>query len=214
MRMKAWEIINYTYLIINKMGEAAIIDPAWNLNMIVEIMAEKHLKLKLVLLTHSHYDHINLVETIYKQYKPDFYISRKERQYSGFDCHNLKVFEDGERIWLHDIPITSFVTPGHTPGSSIFYVPNTLFTGDTLFAEGCGNCLFPGGCPSLMFDSIQKIKRLINKDTIILPSHAFSVPPGQTYEYVRKNNLYLNIDDRETFVSFRMRNNFVKREFI
>ncbi|WP_347836740.1 hypothetical protein [Gracilibacillus sp. JCM 18860] len=50
------------------------------------------------------------------------------------------------------------------------------------------------------------MKREIKNDVCIFPGHSFGMPPGQTMEHLRKNNIYLQLN-REHFIKFRMRKN-------
>lgn len=215
LRMQRREIINYTYLLIDsKQREAAIIDPAWELDKITNAISLYGVTVSSIMLTHYHYDHINLVEELLDLYHCEVYIGLDEINYYNFKCRNLQPLFDGGAIPLDNDNIISIETPGHTKGSMCFLINNKLFTGDTLFMEGCGACDMKGGNASDMFDSVQKIKRFVDSNTLIYPGHCFLLPVGKRYDEVLENNIYLQLDDKERFVEFRMRKNQKQLRFI
>ncbi|WP_268964163.1 MBL fold metallo-hydrolase, partial [Paenibacillus sinensis] len=79
---------------------------------------------------------------------------------------------------LGDTQITCILTPGHTYGSACYLTSDHLFTGDTVFIEGCGLCDTVGGDPEQMFHSIQRIKSAINPMVQIFPGHSYGKNPG------------------------------------
>jgi glyoxylase-like metal-dependent hydrolase (beta-lactamase superfamily II) len=97
------------------------------------------------------------------------------------------------------------LTPGHTAGGVCYLIENNLFSGDTLFAEGCGYCSGRGADPRAMFHSLQLLKRTIAPQTLVFPGHSYGQLPGQTFGSLLKNNIYLAFDDERKFVQFRMR---------
>lgn len=209
LKMQRREIINYTYLLIdNQKAEVLIIDPSWELNKIKEIIERRDLTVASVLLTHYHYDHINLVDDIIDHYDCSIYIGLEEINYYNFKCKNMEPLIDREKLPFGNTSILCLETPGHTRGSMSFLVNNAFFTGDTLFIEGCGACDAKGSDPQSMYYSLQKIKTYVNDDTAIYPGHSFHLPVGQTYRTVYENNIYLQLMEKEKFVDFLMRKTF------
>ncbi|WP_127530138.1 MBL fold metallo-hydrolase [Paenibacillus kobensis] len=206
LRLHSEPFINYSYLIVDtRTREAAVIDPAWELNPIRSLIASKGAVLKSILLTHSHHDHTNLVKPLVSLYGCDVHISRDEAAFYSFRCDRLTTFEDGQQIRIGDTAITCILTPGHSYGGACFAAEGSLFTGDTLYIEGCGICTTAGGDPEAMFDSIQRIKTIVQPETRIYPGHSFGMPPGCTFDQLEERNIYYSIDKKEAFVSFRMR---------
>jgi len=130
----------------------------------------------------------------------------REAGYYGFRCPNLRLFEDLDRLRVGDTLADCLHTPGHTAGGSCFLLPGHIFTGDTLFTEGCGICHAPGGCPHAMYRSLQRIKKRVDREVQVHPGHSFGKEPGQTLGHLMRNNIYLQLEDEDDFVSFRMRN--------
>ncbi|WP_234025574.1 MBL fold metallo-hydrolase [Bacillus paralicheniformis] len=201
-------IINYNYIIVDlQSGRSAIVDPAWNMGLITSIFREIGTEPDIVLLTHSHYDHVNLVDEFTECYDVKVYMSRMEISNYGFASQNLIPVEDEDIIHLGGTSITCLLTPGHTAGGMSFLLKGSMFTGDTVFIEGCGVCDMPGGSPEQMFSSIQKIKRLVSPSVRIFPGHSFGKEPGYPISYLLENNMYFLIDEQSHFVNFRMRKN-------
>lgn len=197
---------NYSYLIIdNSYNHAFIVDPAWDLREIIKILNSTNSTLKAILLTHSHYDHVNMVKQLIELYDAKVYMSKKEAEYYRYFCENLYMLEDMEDIFIGNTKVTCLLTPGHTLGGMCFWTGECLFTGDTIFIEGCGLCSGPGGSARQMYDSIQKIKHLMPSSIRVYPGHSYGKEPGQTIYDLYRENIYFQIDDEQCFVDFRMR---------
>lgn len=205
IKVSCARFINNSYVIISDNLEACLVDPAWEFEKIVNFLRENNLNLKFILLTHSHYDHINLANKIALLFNIKVYMSRREILFSNFKCHNLKGLSDYDKIYLENLEITCILTPGHSPGSMCFKLEDNLFTGDTLFIEGCGLCDTEGGSIKDMFRSIKKITSIVNENTRIFPGHSFKFEPGYEYKYVKNKNVYLQIDSETTFIKVKSR---------
>jgi hydroxyacylglutathione hydrolase len=197
---------NYTYLLVDKAtNDAAVIDPAWEPETIIGAIRSLDVHLKTVLLTHSHFDHVNLVQQISREFDPVVYMSQSEIDYYKYACASLEAIQNETIIAVGQTRIKAIHTPGHTHGSFCYIANGSAFTGDTLFTEGCGACDFDGGCPHDMFRSLQTLKAALPGDTVVYPGHSFGKDPGQRFSYLMQNNIYLNIDNESRFVDFRMR---------
>lgn len=201
-------IINYCYIIVdNESKSALIVDPAWEINKIVGKLTDMDVHLKGILLTHSHYDHVNLVDPLIKKYNPEVYMSQKEIDCYGFRCRNLNELRDLDKIDMNKTEVTCLLTQGHTAGGVCYMLQDSLFTGDTIFIEGCGMCMGKGASAEQMFESVQRIKNTVSHYISIYPGHSFGIEPGRTLGYLIKENIYFQIDNKRYFVNFRMRKN-------
>ncbi len=197
---------NYCYIIFDKKTrEAVIVDPSWELDKIIDKLNQLNVQLKAIFLTHSHYDHVNLVEPLLDMYRPQVYMSKIEIDYYRYRCNNLVELYDMDWINIGAAKFLCIHTPGHTAGGMCYFLPDELFTGDTIFIEGCGLCDTKGGLPEQMFESIQRIKSIIPTHVKVYPSHSYGLPPGQKLQQLLKDNIYFNIDNKEYFINFRMR---------
>ena len=199
---------NYSYLILDDASQTAlIVDPAWQKKIIDQTLHQYDVTLAAVLLTHSHFDHGNLTSHLVDKYNCVVTMSKIEIDYYDFRSPNLLAIEDFTSFSLGGTQILPILTPGHTKGSLCYLIEDNLFTGDTLFSEGCWLCWGKGADPYAMYDSIQYLKRVLKISTRIYPGHSYGEKPGQTFGKLMKNNIYLLTKDRDFFVKFRMRDN-------
>ncbi len=171
-----------SYLIWDSISqEAAIIDPVFDYDsvsgkvnthsadLILTFSAENNLKIKYILETHAHADHlsgapyiktktgakiaigkdINLVQEIFR---PMFNIQADE---TDFDI----LLSPKKDLYLGKILIKTMPTPGHTPACVSYKIEDSIFVGDTLFMPdyGTARCDFPGGSADDLYDSVQFI---------------------------------------------------------
>lgn len=199
---------NYCYLIIHVLSkEAILIDPAWEIDKI-KIAIETHkVNLIAILLTHHHLDHVHLANTLAEEYSVPVRMSRIEIDYYNFSCSHLVPIDHPHEFNMGKIKVLPLSTPGHTKGAICYWINNDLFTGDTLFIEGCGLCFGKGSDPEAMFDSLSQLKMVLPAETRIYPGHSYGQEPGQPFARLLENNIYLSFTQREQFVAFRMRKN-------
>jgi hydroxyacylglutathione hydrolase len=166
------------------------------------------------LLTHHHQDHTVLANELAEVHDAIVLMSKTEIDFYGFHCSKLMALQREGYISLGSIKVDVLFTPGHTAGSQCYHISNTkdnanvehtgwLFTGDTLFVEGCGVCIDRGSSSANLFDSLQKLKLFCDESTLIYAGHSFGLPVGQTYSTVKENNIYLAISNKEQFVLYR-----------
>ncbi|MDQ0492233.1 MBL fold metallo-hydrolase [Paenibacillus brasilensis] len=148
LNTRSYRFSNFIYIIIDKTTRnALIVDPAWKLNIIVDKLNQLDAALQGILLTHSHYDHVNLVAPLEGLFNPYVYMSKAETDYYGFRCNNLQAINDQDKISVGETMVTCMHTPGHTAGGVSYLLKDSIFTGDTIFIEGCGICNSWGGLP-------------------------------------------------------------------
>ena len=203
---------NFTYLVGSRSTrEVAVVDPAWDIDGLLNHIDERGYTLTAALATHYHPDHIGggmgnraiagVTELLAK--KPvKIYAHREEaagvRRVTGISESDLAKVDSGDRLRVGSIEIEFLHTPGHTPGSQCFRVKNTLVSGDTLFIDGCGRVDLPGSDPEQMYHSLQKLKALPD-DTLLLPGHNYSAVPNATMGDTKKTNAYLAVKDLATW---------------
>lgn len=194
---------NYNYIVIDPGSRlAVVVDPAWQVEKIEQALRDAGATLCEVLITHSHPDHINLARQVSETYDCPIRMSMEEIAASRFDAPRLSAIEGTWRVG--GLAIEPILTPGHTPGSVCYRIGDNLFSGDVLFAEGCGMC------PDLdaahaMYASLTDLKRRIAPHTRIYPGHSYGRAPGQTMAQLLKENLYLQFTNPNAFAAFRMR---------
>ena len=194
---------NLIYLIIDTETKySAIVDPAWNLTEVTKYINEHGLILKKILLTHSHNDHVNAIDEILKSIDVQIHINQKESQFWGKKYDVFSLNYGGDIISLGNTEIKSLHTPGHTPGSTCYYVGNKLIAGDTLFVFGCGRCDLHGGNPEEMYHTLKDIKNNLNNDTIILPGHDYSVKKTCTMHEQITGNPFMHFENKKDFINY------------
>lgn len=206
LKVRGPSIRNFSYLVVDRAtGKAAVVDPAWEPETIMGKARELGATVTAVLLTHSHFDHVNGASPLVEQSGADVFMSAREIDQYGFRCDRLNALEEGDAVRVGATEIACLLTPGHTAGGACYLLPDAMFTGDTIFSEGCGICTAAGGSPEDMYRSVGRIKRSIDPRVRIFPGHSFGMEPGRTLGALMLDNIYFQIEDRETFVAWRMR---------
>jgi hydroxyacylglutathione hydrolase len=165
---------NYSYLIIDKKNDTAcVIDPS-EAEPVIEYLENNKIKLKCILNTHHHYDHVGGNQKLKKKYGASIigYKGDKEK------IPGIDILVNDQEFWIYkNFEVKVIHIPGHTLGHVCFYFykEESVFTGDTLFSLGCGKIF--EGTYSQMFDSLMKLKEL-PKNTKIYCGH----------EYTKKNS--------------------------
>ena len=120
-------MLNMVYLIWDKSTkDAAIVDPAWDLTDVLDFINSNNLKLNKILLTHSHHDHVNSIDTLLAEYDLPIYINKVEANFWKKKYDNLITTSSNDSFSLGKSSISSIHTPGHTPGSCCYSFDKTL----------------------------------------------------------------------------------------
>lgn len=208
-------MMNFVYLIgCPETGEAAVVDPAWDVQSILKMAQESGLRIRHILVTHGHPDHINCLEPLLEATNAMIHIHSDEVDYMrevarsfGMSTEfmsgklgNIKTVSDGEKILVGKLSIQCLHTPGHTPGSQCFLVEKCLFSGDTLFVDACGRVDMPGGDPRKMWWSLNHILRALDDETVVYPGHDYGGSPTSTIGEQKQTNPYMRYDSVQQFV--------------
>lgn len=175
---------------------AAIVDPGGSADQILAKIKQNNLDVKLILLTHGHFDHVMGVQDLLSVY-PDLpvYITEADYPeardggqfgYSMGEVASVRFYDEGDTVELGNLKIDVLRTPGHTPGSVTLRVEDVLFTGDTLFCGSCGRTDFPGGSFGDMQRSLKRLADLPGNYRVY-PGHESST----TLDYERKYNPFM-----------------------
>ncbi len=193
---------NFTYLVSDG-RHAVMIDPAWEMDKVRQALSATAARLSAVLITHAHSDHVDLARSVAEEYGCPIWMSHQEIAATGYYAPQLIGIDETPRTIGHML-IEPILTPGHTPGCLCFRIGDNLFTGDVLFAEGCGYCAdLEAACA--MYASLERLKGRIHPQTRIYPGHSYGKPPGQPISQVREDNMYLHFSSPESFAAFRLR---------
>ena len=183
---------NFSYLVgCEKTKECALIDPAWEPDRLLKAVEEKGMKFAAVLLTHTHFDHMEGLENLFRLAGPQkIYVHEAEAANVDQFREQVTAIKDGTTIPIGALSIQCLHTPGHLPGCVCFRVGKFLFTGDTLFVNSVGRTDFPGSNPAEFQRSLDRLKAL-EDDVIVYPGHDYGPTPTSTIGRQKKENPYL-----------------------
>ncbi|MFH1375937.1 MAG: MBL fold metallo-hydrolase [Patescibacteria group bacterium] len=169
------------WILKNAKNEVVVIDPGNAAGKILKKLAGA--KVKWILLTHTHYDHLQALSEVAEKTGGKIAVHKEEAGIVEAGEFNPPSFgrkllpskvaqqlRDGTEIELGDLKIKVLHTPGHTPGSCCFLLGRDLFSGDTLFHRNCGRTDLPGGDAEAMQMSLKKLQELPGR-TIVHPGH-------------------------------------------
>ncbi|WP_024831247.1 MBL fold metallo-hydrolase [Ruminiclostridium josui] len=176
-----------SYMVGNE-NEAILIDAGVPPEKVIAAQKEYNTKIKKIILTHGHIDHILHVDDIVQKTNAMVYIHVDEEQAMTNARFNISAFtgkaktfeskyevlRDGNSVNLGELKFKVILTPGHTPGSICIQIENLLFSGDTLFKFGYGRVDLPNGNFSDIYNSIVEKLFVLPGETIVYPGHGGS----------------------------------------
>ncbi len=198
----AQQMINFVYFIgDHETGETVIVDPAYDIQGLLQILEADGMKCTGVLATHYHPDHVggsmmgyNIggVKELLEHSSVPIHAQQNEAQFiqkvTGIGQNEIIAHEGSDVISVGKIDIELIHTPGHTPGSQCFLVDNCLVAGDTLFLEGCGRTDLPGGDSAALYESLTQRLGKVPDDAILFPGHQYSHAPSASMGETRREN--------------------------
>ena len=162
---------NYSYLIIDEESNiACVVDPS-EADPIIEYLENTQIKLKFILNTHHHYDHVGGNQKLKEKFGASVigYEGDKER------IPGIDIMVNDQETWIYkNFEAKIIHIPGHTLGHICFYFHKDefVFTGDTLFSLGCGKIF--EGTYTQMFNSLMKLKEL-PQNTKVFCGHEYTL---------------------------------------
>lgn len=161
---------NYVFLIIDsETKEALVVDPG-QASETIQVLKARKLKLKSILITHHHADHIDGIRELKEEFQAEVFAPIKNKSQIPFVDHWV---QNNSQIESGNFKMQVMELPGHTLGHIGYYFKNEnwLFSGDVLFGLGCGR-LFEGSFEQ-MFQTLQKIKAL-PPETQVFCAHEYT----------------------------------------
>ena len=199
------EMKNLVYVLEDEVTrQCMVVDPAWDVPSICELITQRNLELQAVLLTHGHFDHTEGLGSLLEWKEVPVYMSPHELIELRPHVPELRETEDNQVLELGDARLYVLHTPGHSPGGQCFYSAPHLITGDTLFVDGCGRCDLSGSDVEHMYASLQRIKALPG-ESIVYPGHDYGHAKQDTLQNQCQKNGYLRCQTEAEFVKKRMR---------
>ena len=192
---------NFVYLIGDlETRQTAVVDPAWNVPAILDAAARDEMVITKILVTHTHFDHINGVEEMMRATDAQVIVHKKETEAIPVEGPSILSVEGGAKIPVGKLELGLMHTPGHTPGSVCFTVHDRLITGDTLFIGGCGRCDLPGGDPELMYKSLTRLKGM-DDHLVVYPGHNYAPEQSAPLGKEKGRNPFLSAPSEEAFLN-------------
>jgi len=189
---------NFTYLIgCPKTKQLALIDCSVPMPLIEQgvqqAQKQGYLNISKVFLTHAHADHVAFLQPVNEKYQPAIYAHRWEfdriKKLTGIELQNF--INPDDTIELGEEKIHCLHTPGHQPSCICFVWRNKIFTGDTLFVEGCGRCDFPESSYDEQLESLRFIANCLPNELEVHPGHNYGSIPYSTIGREKITNRYL-----------------------
>lgn len=208
----AAQMQNFVYLVGDRdTGECLVVDPAWDVDDLVELAGNDGMRITGALVTHYHPDHVGgslfglqvqglarLMEVAPCKAHVHRLEAHGVRVVTGLSAADLVEHDSGDVVEVGGVEVTLLHTPGHTPGSLCFRLQDALVSGDTLFLQGCGRVDLPGGDVDEMYRTLTTRLASLPGNLLLFPGHAYG---GEfaSLERVREVNPYLQVHDLGTW---------------
>lgn len=165
--------------------DAVVVDPGGKADAVIRHAVAKRLKVRAIVNTHAHYDHVGAVAKLKRRFKAPFHLHSSDRKLLNHANLYRKIFDGAcavdipsvdvpldkvKRLSCGKLSLRVIPTPGHTPGSVCLLVEGKLFSGDLLFRGKVGRTDLPGGDRLKLKASLKKVGRL-PKATVVYPGH-------------------------------------------
>ena len=175
---------NYAYLVVcEETGQAGIVDPAEDAP-IVRAVEQEGVNLVAILNTHHHWDHTGGNEALLGRY-PNLEVYGHHSDRGRIDGQTRELNHE-DQFQLGNLDVRVLHNPGHTMGAVSYYIGDAVFTGDTLFAGGCGR-LFEGS-PEMMYTSLNETLGSLPRETRVFFGHEYTESNLKFAQHVEPDN--------------------------
>ena len=198
LQIQVGQMANFTYIIADEeSGEAAVIDPSWDLDKIFQALKKNGWRAKYVINTHTHFDHVLGNEQMAEV------TGAKIVQHKNSQLKKDIAVSDGDTIEIGSIRLRVLHTPGHSKDSMCLLLDDRLiFTGDTLFVGNCGRVDLPGSYAKEMYYSLFGKLAKLDEKLILYPGHNYGSTSISTIGHEKKTNYVLQPKSKEEFLEF------------
>lgn len=198
VQLKTSDMENFSYLVYCPQTlEGAIVDPSMRPQLVLDEAARRKVKVRLLLNTHGHQDHIKGNADILAA--GAIQLAAHPNAVAGADI----ALTEGMQLPIGNSFITVMYTPGHSPGSVVFATADAIISGDTLFVSRCGRADLPGSDVEQLYTSLQRLKKL-EPTTRVYPGHDYGPMPNSTIAWELEHNEFIKCPDLESFIALRM----------
>ncbi|MBF0201725.1 MAG: MBL fold metallo-hydrolase [Desulfamplus sp.] len=181
--------------------EAAVIDPGDDSSRILMTLAQEKLKVKAIINTHGHFDHVGANSKmkevtgapimIHADDAPMLAQLDRTAASFGLSVENSPAADrhlvDGDQVSFGEITLKVIHTPGHSRGGICLYTKGSLFVGDTLFSGSIGRTDLPGGDYNTLISNIKNKLFALPDDTVVYTGHG----PETTLAREKSSNPFL-----------------------
>jgi glyoxylase-like metal-dependent hydrolase (beta-lactamase superfamily II) len=188
----------FAYLIVNADArEAALVDPrADRVEDYVRELAERGLRLRFVIETHTHADHLSGAAELRARTGAEVLIAAPA--VSQVATGRLR---DGDRVTLGGHAIEVIASPGHTDDSISLLADAALLTGDALLVGGAGRTDFQNGSPEALYETLHRRFASLPDELTVYPGHDYAGRTHSTLAQERQTNALLRLTERDRFVA-------------
>jgi hydroxyacylglutathione hydrolase len=212
-QMELGPMQNFVYLVGDRVTKhCVVVDPAWEIDAILDAAAADDMTITGALITHTHQDHVGGsleawgmpgripgVEELLGRIAAKVYVHKAEGEFvKGLGSDLVKV-DNAETLPVGRLTVTFMHTPGHTPGSQCFVVEGHVISGDTLFINSCGRTDLPGSDPAQMYHSLTQRLGALPDDTRLLPGHNYG-GAASTIGAQKSENPFMRFDSLGDFL--------------
>jgi hydroxyacylglutathione hydrolase len=196
MQIAVGQMANFTYIVADEEnGEAAVIDPSWDLDKIFQTLKKNNWRAKYIINTHTHFDHVLGNEQMAEL------IGAKIVQHKNSQLEKDIAVCDGDTIEIGSIRLRVLYTPGHSKDSICLLLDDQfIFTGDTLFVGNCGRVDLPGSDAKEMYESLFNRLAKLNENLILYPGHNYGPTSISTIGDEKKTNSVLQSRSKQEFL--------------
>jgi hydroxyacylglutathione hydrolase len=198
LQIPVGQMANFTYIIADEeSGDAAIIDPSWDLDDVFHALKKNGWHAKYVINTHTHFDHVLGNDQVAEV------TGAKIVQYKNSQLEKHVAVSDGDVIEIGSVRLRVIHTPGHSKDSMCLLLDGQLiFTGDTLFVGNCGRTDLPGSDPAEMYHSLFDRLGKLDENLVVYPGHNYGSAPTSTLGQEKKTNYVLQPRSKDEFLQF------------